>query len=117
MTTLRFEVKTYEVLLGKTIGVGFKNLNYASGVIRCWGAGGEELMVVFASSPALADAGSNFANVGQKRGGIVAPMSSFGFYLDLLREEGPVYAQIDSTSPDSLNLLETGLEPVADPGR
>ncbi len=117
MTTLAFEIKSYEVLLGKKVGVGFKNLNYASGLIRCRGAAGEELLIVFASSQALADAAGNFTDIGQKRGGIVAPMSSYGFYLDLLRDEGPVYGQIESTYPDSLNLLKTGSEPVADPGK
>jgi hypothetical protein len=35
-------------------------------------------------------------------------------YIDLLRNEGPVYAQIDSGMPHHLNLLKTGAEPVAD---
>lgn len=117
MTMLSFEVKTYQVLLGKSIGVGFTNLNYASATLDCRGPAGEQLLVVFASTQALADAGGNFTDVGRKRGGVVAAMSSFPAYIDVLRNEGPVYAQIDSGAPNTLNLLRTGPEPVGDTGK
>jgi len=114
LASLNFEIQTYEVFLGKKIGVGFPGLNYANGWISCKGAGGEQLLIVFASTQAFADGASNFTNIGGKRGGIVAPMSSFAFYIDILRNESPVYGQIDSVSPESLNLLKTALEPAGD---
>jgi hypothetical protein len=117
MTILNFEVKTYQVLLGKTIGVGFTNLNYAAATIDCRGAGGEQLLIVFAATQAQADVGGNFTDLTRKRGGVVAAMSSFPAYIDLLRNEGPVFAQVDSGSPNTLNLLKTGAEPVADIGK
>ncbi len=117
MTTLSFEIKTYRVLLGKSIGVGFQNLGYACGWISCAGAAGEQLLIVFASTQALTDAAGNFTDLAGKRGGIVAPMSSFASYIDLLRNEGPLYGQIDSGSPNSLNLVKTGPEPVSDVGK
>ena len=117
MTILNFEVKTYRVLLGKAIGVGFSNLNYASATIDCRGPANEQLLVVFAATQAQADAGGNFTDLASKRGGVVAAMTSIPAYIDLLRNEGPVYAQIDSGSPNNLNLLKTGAEPVADVGK
>jgi len=117
MTTLNFEIKTYTVMLGKTIGVGMTNLNYAPAVINCQGVGGEQLVLTFAPTQAAVDQSANFTDIGSKRGGIVAPMSSFGAFLDVLRNEAPIYAQIDSTSPNTMNVLKTGLEPVGDTGK
>lgn len=114
---LHFEVKNYQVLMGKSIGVGFAGLNYASATISCRGAAGEQLLIVFAATQALADGGGNFTDVANRRGGIVAPMSSFAAYLDVLRNEGPIYAQIDSGVPNNSNILKTGPEPVADVGK
>lgn len=117
MTILSFEVKTYRVLLGKAIGVGFSNLSHASATIDCRGPANEQLLVVFAATQAQADSGGNFTDLAGRRGGVVAAMSSFPAYIDLLRNEGPVFAQVDSGAPNNLNLLKTGAEPVADPGR
>lgn len=114
---LSFEIKTYDVLLGEKIGVGFPNLNYACGWISCKGAGGEQLLIVFAPSQAAVDAAGTFTDIVRKRGGIVAPMSSFWNYIDILRNEAPVYGQIESTQPESLNLLKITAEPVGDPGK
>lgn len=117
MTILSFEVKTYQVLMGKAIGVGFSGLNHAAATISCRGPANEQLLIVFAATQAQADAGGNFTDLAGRRGGIVAPMSSFGSYVDILRNEGPIYAQIDSGAPNNLNLLKTGAEPVADTGK
>lgn len=117
MTILNFEVKTYRVLLGKAIGVGYSNLNFVPATIDCRGPANEQLLIVFAATQAQADAGGNFTDLGGRRGGVVAAMSSFPAYIDLLRNEGPLYAQIDSGSPNNLNLLKTGAEPVSDVGK
>lgn len=117
MAVLRFGIKTYEVLLGKKIGVGFTGLNYATGWISCRGASGEQLLIVFAPTQALVDGSANFTDINAKRGGIVAPMSSFGAYVDLLRNEQPLYGQIDSANPESMNLLISGLETVGEEER
>lgn len=112
MAIMTFEIKTYTVLLGSKIGIGFPNMNYCYALITCKGAAGEELLVVFGDVPVQGQ--SNFSDLSKKRGGIAIPVSQFDNYMGTLRFEKPVYGQICSTSPGNLNLLKTSEEPVGE---
>ncbi len=111
MAILTFEVKTYTVLLGCKIGVGMTNLPYVPAVIQCKGAAGETFLVAFGPDVSSSKA---FTYLGQKRGGIPVPVSELPNYIDLLRNEKPIYAQISDTQIDNLNLLKTDPEPVGE---
>ena len=112
MTIISFQITTYRVLLGSKIGIGFPSLNYCYALITCTGAAGEQLLLAFGDVPVQGQ--SNFSNLGQKRGGVAVSMSQFGSYLDILRNEKPVYGQICDTNPDTLNLVKTTEEPVGE---
>ena len=111
MSTLHFKIKSYEVILGHKIGSGLQGLAWASAWITCNGQGGEKLIVTFAPDVSAA---KNYTAMVDKRAGIVAPMSSFPAYIDILRNEKPVYGQMDDTYPDNLNLITTLAEAVGE---
>ena len=55
----------------------------------------------------------NYCNAKQTFGEIYARAEEYIWYIDILRNEKPVYAYIDNVKP-SLNQITTGLEPVGE---
>ncbi len=100
MANKTFEVKTYE------LNVGFKNSATWGGVniliqgyVVGKGAAGERLIVygLHPSSPVPANSVCNWAgNVGA----IFVPFNLLGQYVDILRNEKPVYARLDADRPE-----------------
>lgn len=52
-------------------------------------------------------------NAAATSGTIAVPMSELHYYLDILRNEGPVHMSLDSDKPAS-NFLSAGREPTGD---
>jgi len=108
MPTLTFQIRRYEIMLsdrrswlGKTY----------PGVIRCKGSDGQSFVLYF-----YYDCDPNIADTTillNKHGTIHLNLRDMGLYVDLLRNEKPVYAYVNSDHPE-WNAIFTGEEHVGE---
>ncbi|MDO8365967.1 MAG: hypothetical protein Q7T20_04155 [Saprospiraceae bacterium] len=113
MPNKTFEVKTYEVSVGYKNATIFNNVTIQiQGMLVGKGAAGERLIVygLHPSSPVPPNA---FCNWAVKIGSIFVPFAVLGQYVDILRNEKPVNARIDSDHPEWM-AFSTGSESVGE---
>ena len=100
-----FEIKTYEVHLARVI----KSLTgSATAVIVCKGGAGERFDLYFSVTSSTVP--NNTSDLQMPFGTSWLTPEQYARYLDLLRNESPVYATI-SENPEH-NTVTTGAEPV-----
>ncbi len=111
MATVTFEVKTYEVKVARELNGTAQNLSlkfYA--YIKCTGDVYHAVIYILDdTSPVPA----NTFLPAYKRGTIFVPRWQFKWFLDLVRNEKPVYCYLNSDTP-KWNCLYTGQEPVGE---
>ncbi len=112
MARISFEVKTYNYGLNRELAmaIGGQGVVHTASIL-CRGDGDTDLVVVF--QPAGEPSRNNHYEVGQRRAYLVRPASEFQWYVDLLRNEKPVYAVIYDDQPVFM-FLHTGAEPVGE---
>ncbi|MCB1947875.1 hypothetical protein [Nitrosomonas sp.] len=111
MTTVTFEVKTYEIKISRELtatsaGVKSKFPAY----ILCRGDNYHVVIYILDDSSPVP---SNTFIPERKRGTIFVPKWQYEWFIDLLRNEKPVYCYLNNQSPD-WNALYTGQEPVGE---
>ena len=109
MATKTFEISTYEITLARQMTIGGGAIEFYS-YIKCQG-GGHTLLIYFLKPDS--DDMDNIFLVDRKLGRIVVPWDQYPVYVDLLRNEKPVYAFMDSDRPIS-NRIYTGKEPIGE---
>ena len=109
-SVLNFEIKTYQVYLASRIALsGVPQDAYAT--IECKGANGETLLLHFMhESDTLPE---NEFNPRMKEGTCYAPAQNYPWFVDLLRNERPVYGYMNRVTPQ-WNRIHTGAEPVGE---
>ncbi len=112
MATKTFEVQTYRVALGdRMTGVADgQSINFR-GYIVCNGADGYHLVFYFLNPSSPVPSPSYLEEY--KRGVVYLPFDQMHNYVDLLRNEKPMYAYMNSNSPQ-WNSIRTTNEPVGD---
>jgi hypothetical protein len=110
MATKIFNVKSYQVTIGYELtggGCGPKT----RGLVSCYGDDGYRFVIYFAAP------GSDMAPPqyvpNKKFGSINVPINEMPHYVDLLRNEKPIYAYLDSEIP-RWNSISTSKEPVGE---
>jgi hypothetical protein len=105
-----FEVKIYKARLARELGTQAGKFLFPA-CIRCEGAGDEKLFVYFYKPGASVPA--NYSNSAATLGTTWVPDYHYPWYIDMLRNEKPVFARICS---DQLNWngIMTGAEPVGE---
>jgi hypothetical protein len=113
VATKNFEVVNY------TLNIGYKMSGTWGGVkiqiqgyVACAGVDGSAL-IVFGLHPDSPVPPTPVYNVATNMGGIFVPFSEIGHYVDIVRNEKPVYAYLDSDNPDWISLC-TSLEPIGE---
>ena len=109
MATRTFQISTYEVTLARQMTIGTGAVEFYS-YIRC--RGGDYTLLIYFLKPDSDDLDNIFL-VDRKLGRIVVPWDQFPVYVDLLRNEKPIYAYLNSDRPIS-NRIYTGQEPVGE---
>ncbi len=111
MSTITFEVKTYEVKIARELNASTDGLSLKfPAYILC--RGDEYHVVVYFLDDASPVPANTFIPA-RKRGTIFVPRWQFEWFIDLLRNEKPVYCYLNSDAPN-WNALYTGLEPVGE---
>lgn len=113
MTIKRFEVMNY------TLNAGYKNTATWSGIqiliqgyVACVGSDGSRF-IVYGLHPSSPVPPKPVYNVAGNVGAIFVPFSTLGNYVDIVRNEKPVYAYLNSDNPDWLS-LSTSQEPIGE---
>lgn len=124
MATHQFSIKQYYVFLNSKMlvnsGLGERESISAQAMIHCIGESEKSLAVFFLNGDRQgeindSDKWPNRSEISgnRVRAEIFAPISQYPMYLDLLRNENPVFAFVDSTQPFR-NRLESGGEVVGE---
>ncbi len=111
MAIASFEASTYDVRLAKKLDAQVDgSLIQYHALISCRGSG-YTLAIYFLTDQSYVP--NNTFDVTLKRGTIYLPLDQYPVYIDLLRNEGPVYCFLNSSYPLQ-NGLYTGAEPVGE---
>ena len=103
-----FEVKSYESRVGRSV-VG----NYIA-AIYCYGNKNELVSIYFhKTDDPNVEPYDNEVNINNMRATVFVPYYQYPIFIDLLRNESPIYALLDSDRPQYIN-ISTGAEPVGD---
>jgi hypothetical protein len=110
MATSSFTVTTYEVTLCREMSMGVVGATFYA-CITCRSSGGDRFCLYFMrpDSPAV----DNIYDPITRWGSAYLTEEQFPWYIDLLRNEKPVYAYLNSEKP-IWNRLFTGPEPVGE---
>jgi hypothetical protein len=101
-----------------SLNAGFKNsANWgtsilAQGTVVCRGAAGERL-IIYGLHPASPVPPAPVCNWAGNVGAVFVPFAQMPVYVDIVRNEGPVYARLDSDHPETM-CLTTSEEPVGE---
>ncbi len=111
MATVTFEIKTYELKIARELNgtAGTLSLKFPA-YILC--RGDEYHVVVYVLDDTSPVPGNTFLPA-YKRGTIFVPRWEFEWFLDLVRNEKPVFCYLNSDTP-KWNSLYTGQEPVGE---
>lgn len=111
MTTERFCVDTYSITLGDAMTATWSGvLIKARGIIQCRGEGWRFIAYFLTEDSPVPYPVVVRRN---KVGAIFRPFEEMSAYVDLLRNEKPVYAYLNSAKPQ-WNSLSTAQEPVGE---
>ena len=108
MTIKKFEVKSYEIKLGEALEIGGKKF---PAVIVCNGADGHRCILYFYHDGNPQN--PPHYNPPYKVGTIQLRFKNIMPYIDMLRNERPVYAYLNSEKP-WWNNISTSREPVGE---
>jgi len=113
MASKTFEVKNY------VLNMGYKNTATWGGVgiliqgyIACYGAA-KERFIVYGLHPSSPVPAAPVYNVAGNVGAIFVPFTELHQYVDLVRNEKPVYASLNSDNPNWMS-LSTSSEPIGE---
>ena len=110
MATKTFTVSSYEASLSRQMTIGGGKIKFYAQIV-CRSRDGIRFAIFFLrpdSGPA-----KNVYTVRAKWATCYLPADQYPWYIDLLRNERPVRAYLNSTKPIA-NRLYTGLEPVGE---
>lgn len=110
--------KTFEVI-NYSLNVGYKNTATWGGVtiqiqgyVACYGADGSRF-IVYGLHPSSPVPPSPVYNVAGNVGAIFVPFTDLESYVDIVRNEKPLYANLNSDNPNWMS-LRTSQEPVGE---
>lgn len=113
MTVKRFQVTRYELNAGFKNTAGWAGVTIqAQGYVTCFGDDGSRL-IVYGLHPSSPVPATPVYNVGGNVGAIFVPFRDLGSYVDIVRNEKPVYGYLNSDHPTWIS-LSTSQEPVGE---
>ena len=111
MAIASFEINTYDIRLARRLDTfAQEDLVRYNASITCRGSA-YTLIIYFLDEHSLVPNNAYFPD--QKRGTSYLPQSQYQWYVDLLRNEKPIYCFLNSSYPLQ-NGIYTGAEPVGE---
>lgn len=113
MPAKRFEVSNYVLNMGYKNGATWGGVAIQiQGYVTCYGADGSRL-IVYGLHPSSPTPSAPVYNVTGNVGAIFVPFAELSNYVDIVRNEKPVYAYLNSDQPNWMS-LSTSREPVGE---
>jgi len=113
MATKTFEVVTYVLNMGYKNGATWGGVAIQiQGYVAWTGADGSRL-IVYGLHPSSPVPPAPVYNVAGNVGAIFVPFSEIGKYVDIVRNEKPVYGYLNSDNPNWIS-LSTSSEPIGE---
>ncbi len=111
MAVKRFVVESYSVKIGDSMSATWSGTEIkASGIVACRGGDHRFIAYFLAEGSPVPDS----VYIEENRvGAIFRPFEEMGTYTDLVRNEKPIYAYLNSNKPE-WNNLSTSQEPVGE---
>lgn len=111
MTTKTFQVEEYKVGLGYEMSATWGGTTIsARGYVACYG--GNHRLIIYGLTENSPVPGPMYV-VGNKVGAIFVPFEEMAAYIDVLRNEKPIFAYLNSDKPE-WNSIRTSMEPVGE---
>ncbi len=110
MATKTFEVKSYQAKVGFESSGGGGGPK-SRGCLVCYGSDGHRFAIYFAAPGSAMAPPRYFPDA--KFGSINVPVNEMPHYVDLVRNEKPVYAYLNSDNPQ-WNNIRTSKEPIGE---
>jgi len=111
MAVKRFLVSSYQVKLGHGMSSTWSGVDIvARGVVSCHGEGYKFIAYFLTDDSPVPDP---VYKVNDRVGAIFLPFEDMPPFVDLLRNEKPIYAYMNSDKPE-WNSISTSLEPVGE---
>jgi hypothetical protein len=112
MPRVKFTVLNYTISLHRSLAwnLGGQGVVQVASIL-CTGDSDHRLIVGF--QPQNESPSANYYDAGTKNAYLIRPESEFPWYVDLLRNEKPIFAHIDEDRPVFI-FLYTGSEPVGE---
>ncbi len=106
-----FQIESYKVALGHAMTATWSGQQiHIRGYVACWG-GDHRFIAYFLTDDSPVP--EPVYIVDNKVGAIFLPFEEMGPFVDLVRNERPVYAYLNSNKPE-WNNIRTSLEPVGE---
>lgn len=111
MVTKTFEIDEYKVRLTHALKAKVGGIDIeARGIISCYGEGMRLIIYFLTEKSPVPDP---FFNAEKDKGVMIRPFDEIGPFVDLLRNEKPIYGHLDSDEPH-YNSVTTSKEPVGE---
>lgn len=112
MANKMFKVVNYEVQLGYKMSANWNGVDIeVQGILNCNSVDGYKF-IIYGLHP-LSDVPGPIYYEPNKVGAIFIPFKDLPTYIDLVRNEKPVYAYLDTENPE-WNGIRTGKEPTGE---
>lgn len=113
MAAMSFQVNNYVLQTGYKSSATWGGTKILSqGFVACHGLGNQSL-IIYGLHPSSPVPPAPVYNVPAKSGAIFVPFSDLPSYVDIVRNEKPIYARLDSDHPEWM-CLSTSREPVGE---
>ena len=111
MPSKTFEIDEYKIRLSHSLKATIKGVAIkARGIVSCYGEGLRLIVYFLSEDSPVPDA---FFNVEKDTGALFLPFEQITAYVDLLRNEKPVFGYLNSEVPH-YNSITTSKEPVGE---
>lgn len=112
MPSKTFAIESYVVSTGYGIPATWNGVTIkAQAYLACYGSGGDRLIAYFLAPDSPVP--QPIYDVPRRTGAIFLPFSDMAPYVDLVRNESPVFAHLNSEHPEWI-ALRTAREPVGE---
>lgn len=112
MAIRRFKITSYSMKIGDKLSASFGGTNIEiRGVISCMGPDNQRIVAYFLTDNSQVP--NPTTTIGGKWGPVFLPKELMGNWIDMLRNEKPIYGYINTDHPEWTN-VSTSSEPVGE---
>lgn len=111
MSIVRFQIDNYQITKGASVKTVFDgNVKIVRGIVGCYG---DDYILALNFTDKAEDLHKGFFDQTRKYASLFLPVSDMPVVIDMLRNEKPIYAHVDTKNPEC-STVSTLHEPVGE---